>query len=85
MMSLGMTREQILRYVMGGKPTIQNVSIAKEYLGILNEAEKELQMQQDEESAIEMMKTELHNSEDNVINDDSELFDPDDDFDTLYN
>jgi hypothetical protein len=82
MLAIGMSKEQILRQLMGGKPTIQDIPVVKEYLGIINEAATEIDTEQKEEEVMDQMQAEINRREENMNNgqeDISDFFDPDED------
>ena len=58
MLSIGISKEQILRNRLGRKPTIKDIPYVKEYLSIINEASKELEEESREEEKMEDVKEE---------------------------
>jgi hypothetical protein len=80
MLVLGMSSEQILRKLMNGKPTIKNIPIAKEYLGIIKEAEIELQSEKEEEITSQKLEEDVSDYT-KKMEAQSEFFDPNDPFD----
>jgi hypothetical protein len=59
MLAIGMTREQVIKNIMGGKPTLADAPVLKEYLGIIQAAEKELSYERKELASEEKMKEEI--------------------------
>ena len=83
MLAIGMSREQVLRQLLHGKPKLSDVPVAKEYLGIINEAASELDLEKREREITEKMKADIKQREDDMISGavDIEFFDPDEPFD----
>jgi hypothetical protein len=86
MLALGMTREQIIRQMAQGKPTVSMVPVIKEYIGIITEAEKEMNVERQDLEESENMKEEIRKrKEDETMGrlqdiDTSDLFNPNDPF-----
>lgn len=83
MLAIGMSREQILRKMVGRKPKIQDIPVTKEYLGIINEAAFELNSEKYEIELEDRMKSEIQKRQDELSYniDDADFFDPDDPLD----
>ena len=89
-LAIGMTKEQIIRKLIGGKTKISDVPVVKEYLGIINEAAGELESEKHEEGVLERVRetmsreNEEDDEEDVEIPSESEFFDPED-LPSMYN
>ena len=57
MLGIGMSKEQLLRHLMHGKPTINEIPLVKEYLSIINDAVKEIEAEEKEELADDQYKS----------------------------
>jgi hypothetical protein len=86
MLGIGMTKEQIIRHLMKGKPTVADVPVVKEYIQIINDAATEMQEELDEEDMLNKMRADIRvNEQDNDTDIDDEMFNPSDDIGSLYN
>jgi len=60
MLGIGMSKEQILRHLMHGKPTIKQIPLVKEYLSIINDAAKEIEVEEEEDAAAEQISADIN-------------------------
>jgi len=83
MLAIGMSKEQVLRQMLGGhKPTISEVPVVKEYLRIINEAAKEIDLEASERESTEAALAALSKREQEATSDISlDFFDPESPFD----
>lgn len=75
MLAIGMTKEQVLRQMLRGKPTISDLPVVKEYMRIINEASSELNLEESERESADLAN-EMMESHD-VEEVDFDYFDPD--------
>ena len=73
MLGIGMSKEQLLRHLMNGKPTINQIPLVKEYLSIINDAAKEIEAEEQDEAAEEAKYKALA---ENAVLDPNDFYEP---------
>jgi hypothetical protein len=73
MLGIGMSKEQLLRHLMNGKPTINQIPLVKEYLSIINDAAKEIEADEQDEAAEEAKYKALA---ENAVLDPNDFYEP---------